>query len=354
MPQDSGIVGIDVGDKHCQVCTIDPDSGVVFENLRIPTKRASIIRHFKTSPMRITLETGPHSPWISRLLNDLGHEVIVANARAVRLIHGGPRKSDQLDAEKLARLARYDVKLLAPVEHRSEQSQADLACIRSRASLVQARTALINHVRGSVKAFGTRLPKCGAAVFAQRALERLPELLRPALEGVLKVIGELTREIKASDKRIEQLATEAYPATALLKRVGGVGSKTALTFVLTLEEPERFRKSREVGPYLGLTPGQWQSGDRDVRRRITKQGDGDLRWLLVQCANIILGPKVGDCDLKRFGERLLARGGPYARSKAVVAVARKLAVLLHRLWVTGEVYDPFFNSRRTQASAVGV
>ena len=352
MLNNAGIVGVDVGDRHCQVCTIDPNSGAVVEEKRILTSKRSIEKHFTTSPMRITLETGPHSPWISRLLSNLGHDVVVANAKAVRLVHGGPRKSDQLDAEKLARLARYDVKLLSPVTHRSEAAQADLALIRSREALVQTRTALINHVRGTAKAFGHRLPRSGAAVFHQRAMERLPELLHPALASVITVIGELSEKIKAFDKAIEQLAKVAYPPTKLLSQVHGVGAKTALSYVLTLEEPERFAKSREVGAYLGLTPGQWQSGDREVKRRITKQGDTHLRRLLVQCANVILGPKVGDCDLKRFGERLLARGGAHARGKAVVAVARKLAVLLHHLWVTGEVYDPLFNHRDDHVTAV--
>lgn len=342
------IAGLDVGDKHTQVCIIDPVSGDVLEESRVRTTPTGIERLFSGRPgMRVALETGTHSPWMSRSLSSCGHEVIVANPRQVRLIHSGHRKNDRLDAEKLARLARYDVKLLAPVEHRSEQAQADLAVIRSRDVLVKARTGLISHVRGVVKAFGHRIPKCSSKAFHKRAMEHLPEALTPALMPVIGMIENLTTSINAFDKKIEELCEQRYPETQLLRQVDRVGALTALTFVLTLESPERFAKSREVGPYLGLTPREHQSGDRSIPKRISKQGDEHVRWMLVNCAQQILGPKGQDCDLRRYGQRLLARGGAYAKKKAVTAVARKLAVLLHYLWSTGVVYDPDYNLKRS-------
>src|SRR5690625_4396682 len=343
MQQSSAItIGLDVGDKHSQVCIID-SSGESIEESRIPTTVKGIQRYFSSKgPAAVTLEVGTHSPWISRALKESGHEVIVANARKVRLIYGSTRKNDRLDAEKLARLTRYDTELLAPIEHRSAKAQAHLACIRSRDALVRTRTSLVVHVRGSVKAVGKRLPAGSTSSFPNRARENLPAELRPALEPVLDSIEALTDRIKQLDKEITEVAAREYPRTEFLQQVTGVGLLTALTFQLVIEDPDRFGKSREVGPYLGLTPGEHQSGDRNPKRRITKEGDTLLRRLLVQCAHYFIRSKT-DSDLKRAAERIMSRGGH--RSIAVTAVARKLAVLLHHLWVTGEIYEPLYNHR---------
>ena len=214
--------------------------------------------------------------------------------------------------------------------------------IRSRDALVSTRTSLVNHVRGMVKAFGARLSSCAASCFHKQAKAQLPALLKPALLPIIEMIASVNQQIKALNKQLENLAAEAYPETELLRQVRGVGLLTALSFVLTLEEPARFKKSRSVGPFLGLTPRKRQSGERDPNLPITKAGDIKLRRLLVQCAQYLLGPFGEDCDLRRYGESIKAKGGAYAKPRAVVAVARKLAVLLHHLWSTGEVYDPFF------------
>lgn len=345
MQQRSAVtIGLDVGDKYSQVCILDPITGSVLEESRIRTTPAGIRNYFASKqPALVTLEVGVHSPWISRELAGEGHAVIVANARNVRLIHGSSRKSDRLDAEKLARLTRIDARLLSPVQHRSAKAQGDLARVRSRDALVAARTALINHARGSVKAFGARLPSGSSEAFASKARENLPAELEPALAPVLASIEKLTASIRLVDKELAALAAD-YPSTAVLRQVGGVGLLTALTFQLVIEDPSRFAKSREVGPYLGLTPGERQSGDRNPKRRITKEGDPLLRRLLVQCAHHILRSK-SDSDLQRAGLRIMSSGGH--KSVAVTAVARKLAVLLHHLWVTGEVYEPLHNQPAT-------
>lgn len=340
-----------MGDRFSQVCLLDAVSGVVIEEARIGMTEVGISNYFRgRKPMRVALEVGTQSAWVSRAIEASGHQVLVANARQVRLIYAGKRKSDRVDAEKLARLARFDEKLLAPIRHRGEQAQVDLANIRSREALVQARTALVNHVRGTVKGFGTRLPKCTTAAFHVRAMEHLPAALRPALEPVVAVIAQLNERIKEFDKRILELSESNYPEAGVLRQVRGVGPITALSFVLTIDDPYRFGKSREVGPYLGLTPGQKQSGESDPQQRITKAGDVHLRKLLVQCAHFILGPFGSDSDLRRHGEKLAARGGPAAKKKALTAVARKLAVLLHHLWISGEVYEPLRNSKQAQRS----
>ena len=347
-------IGVDIGDRYSHLCLLDTETGDVVEEARIATKRAAFERRFSgNEPMRVAIEAGTHSPWISRLLEECGHQVLVANTRKLKLIYGEGRKTDRLDAENLARLARLDPKLLAPLRHRGETSQAHLALIRSRDALVRCRTRLVNHVRGSVKSFGERLPKCSAASFHKKVAERLPEALAPALEPVLETITDLTARIRAYDRELEALAEELYPQTRLLRQVPGVGTLTALAFVLTVEDPGRFDDSRVVGAYLGLVPAKDQSGDSDPQRRISKRGDRMLRRLLVGSAQYLLGPFGEDSDLRRHGEKLAARGGKSAKKRAVVAVARKLSVLLHRLWITGEAYEPLRNARRSQESLQG-
>jgi transposase len=191
--------------------------------------------------------------------------VLVANPRKTRLIYGGKRKTDKLDAHKLARLARLDPKLLYPLNHRGEDSQAHLAIIRSRQALVSARTQLVNHVRGAVKSFGARLPKCPSVSFHKKAAEHIPQALWPALGPLLESISSLTERIRDYDRQLETISNEQYPETELLRQVEGVGILTALTFVLTLEDPSRFARSRTVGAYLGLVPATEQSGDREIR-----------------------------------------------------------------------------------------
>jgi transposase len=341
--------GLDLGDKYSYLCLIDTLSGEVIEEGRLRTSPETFRRRFASEqPMRIAVETGTHSPWVSRLLRECGHEVLVANARKLRLIYANKRKTDEVDAENLARLARLDPKLLCPVEHRGEDSQAHLAIIRSRQALVGCRTQLVNHVRGAVKSFGHRLPKCPARSFHNRAPEHIPEALRPALEPILEQIASLTERIRRYDRQLETVSEERYPETQLLRQVEGIGPLTALTFVLTLEDPSRFAKSRSVGAYLGLVPARDQSGDRDPQKRISKEGDEMLRKLLVSSAHYVLGPFGSDSDLRRHGEKIASRGGKNAKKRAAVAVARKLCVLLHCLWVTGEVYDPLYDTHRRQ------
>ncbi len=341
--------GLDLGDKYSYLCLIDTQSGEVVEEGRLRTTPEALRRRFASEqPLRIAIETGTHSPWVSRVLEECDHEVLVANARKLRLIYANKRKTDEVDAENLARLARLDPKLLYPIEHRGEDSQAHMAIIRSRQALVGSRTQLVNHVRGAVKSFGARLPKCPARSFHKRASEHIPEALLPALGPILEQIGSLTERIRDYERQLEAISKERYPETDLLRQVEGIGPLTALTFVLTLEDPYRFAKSRSVGAYLGLVPASEKSGDRDPQRRISKEGDEMLRKLLVGSAHYILGPFGSDSDLRRHGEKIASRGGKNAKKRAVVAVARKLAVLLHRLWITAEVYDPLYNAHRSQ------
>jgi transposase len=340
--------GLDIGDKYSYLCLIDSEDGQVIEEGRLRTTPETFRRRFASEqpPMRIAIEAGTHSPWVSRLLEECGHEVLVANARKLRLIYSNKRKTDQIDAENLARLARVDPKLLYPLKHRGEASQAHMALIRCRQALVDCRTQLVNHVRGAVKSFGHRLPKCPARSFHKRASEHIPEALWPALEPILEQIASLTERIRQYDRKLETISKERYPETELLRQVEGIGTLTALTFVLTVEDPHRFEKSRSVGAYLGLVPATDRSGDSDPQKRISKEGDQMLRKLLVGSAHYILGPFGSDSDLRRHGQKIASRGGKNAKKRAAVAVARKLSVLLHSLWMSGEIYEPLRNAHR--------
>jgi transposase len=350
----SEVAGLDLGDKYSQLCVLDAQSGEVIEESRLRTTEEGIRRRFGHCPrMRIALEAGTHSPWVSRLLKELGLEVLVANPRKLRLVYENRRKDDRVDAAYLARLARMDPKLLAPLRHRGKTAQADLAVLRSRDALVQTRTRLVNHLRGVVKSLGGRMPKGPAESCNGRLAGSIPEPLRAALDPVLKTLGELTARIREYDKQIEAMARKKYPETARLTQVRGVGALTALAFVLTLEDPHRFKRSRTVGAYLGMVPGRDNSGETERRRHITKEGDAYVRWLLVQCAHYILGPFGTECDLRRYGERISQRGGKNGKKRACVAVGRKLGILLHRLWVSGEEYAPLHGTSKG-ANAAGL
>src|SRR5271169_2240958 len=339
-------IGLDLGDRNSWYCMVDEDGQIRLEQ-RVRTNAKALQEIFGALPRcRIALETGTHSPWISRLLHGLGHEVIVANARRVRLIGESRKKDDRLDAQTLARLARIDPQLLSPVKHRSAKAQADLTVIRARAGLVRARTALVNTARGLAKSYGERLRGCNVRNMNPEKAAGLSPELQTALEPLLTGIESLSEQIRECNERIEQLAQGSYPQVARLKQVKGVGTLIALTFLLTLEDAHRFRKSRDVGCYLGLQPGRRNSGQSEPQMHISKEGDPYLRTLLVQGAHHILGPFGADSDLRRWGLKLAERGGRSGKKRAIIATARKLAVLLHRLWVSGEAYEPLRNSRR--------
>ena len=351
LPQPKLTMGLDLGDRWSWYCVLDEAGNVVGEQ-RVSTSAKAMREVFGRMPhSRMALETGTHSPWVSRLLNELGQEVIVAHARNVRLIGESRCKDDRLDARTLARLARIDPQLLCPVKHRSAKAQADLTVIRARAGLVRARTALVNTARGLAKSYGERLRGCNVRNMNPEKAEGLSPELQAALEPLLAAAESLSERIREYNERIEALAERSYPEVALLKQVKGVGTLIGLTFLLTLEDPHRFRKSRDVGCYLGLQPGRRNSGQSQPQMHISKEGDPYLRTLLVQGAQHILGPFGPDCDLRRWGLKLAERGGKNGKKRAIIATARKLAVLLHRLWVSGEIYEPLHNSKAMLVSA---
>lgn len=345
-------VGLDLGDRTSRVYEVGAAGERVAE-ATIPTTRAGLTRHFAgRAACCVVLEVGTHSPWVARELAALGHDVVVANPGAMVRPARRRRRNDRLDAEFLARQGRADRRLLHPIRHRAPEGQRHLAVLRARDQVVRVRTKLINHVRGAVKSLGGRISRCSAEAFAKRAARELPPELAPAVTPLLELLAELTRRIAGYDRLIARAIDEHYPVAQRLQQPVGVGPVTALAYVLLVEDPTRFAKSRDVGAYFGLVPRLDESSSAQPQLRISKAGDELGRRLLVSAAQYILGPFGPECDLRRHGEAIAQRGGKNAKKRAVVAVARKLAVLLHRLWVSDRPYEPdHLHSRRRRRAA---
>lgn len=336
-------VGLDLGDRRHAVCVLDAKGGILKQET-ITNHRESLTALSRRHPRAlIAMEVGSHSPWISRLFKALGHRVLVANPRKIRAIYQNERKSDRKDAEILARLARSDEKLLHPVEHVAEEFQRDLLQIKLRDNLVRQRVDIISSVRFTLKSLGVMLPSPNSASFARHARNKLRNEhsgLLLLIEPSLCVLDAMTEQIRSLEKSIDEMAAEKYPESEFLTQITGVGTLTSLTFILTVGDPARFKRKRDVAAFLGLVPRRDQSGETDKQLRISKAGNTYLRKLLVGCAQYILGPFGPDTALKRKGIQLAERGGPRAKRKAVVAVARNLAVLLLTLWHDEAIYQP--------------
>src|ERR1039457_678053 len=348
-------VGVDLGDQWSNYCILDLEGETLAEG-QLRTTQEDLAEFFQAlNAARVVFEVGTHSPWVQEVIGGCGHEVLVASPRVMEGSKRRKRKSDRIDANKLARLGRGDPQSLYPIRHRSREVRQDLVVLRARDALVSVRTGLINTTRGLVKSMGTRLPRCSSPSFAQKVKDAIPVEVREALLPLVQLVETVNDCIARYDQKIEELGRKKYGHTTLLRQVKGVGPITSLAYVLTLEDPQRFASSREVGPYLGLVPKQEDSGDSQPQLGISKAGDRMLRRLLVGSSQYMLGAFGPDTDLRRYGLRLCERGGKNAKKRAVVAVARKLAVLLHHLWVTGDVYEPLHHSgaetRTAQARA---
>ena len=348
-------VGVDLGDRWSQYCILGLAGETLAEG-QLRTTQEDVREFFQALTVaRVVIEVGTHSAWVQDVITEWGHEVLVANPRLMEGSKRRKRKSDRIDANKLARLGRVDPQSLYPIRHRSREVRQDLVVLRARDALVSVRTELINTARGLVKSMGTRLPQCSSPSFAEKVKDAIPIEVREALLPLVELVERVNDCISKYDQKIEELGREKYGHTTMLRQVKGVGPITSLAYVLTLEDPQRFASSREVGPYLGLVPKQEDSGDSQPQLGISKTGDRMLRRLLVGSSQYMLGAFGPDTDLRRYGLRLCERGGKNAKKRAVVAVARKLAVLLHHLWVTGDVYEPLHHTgaetRTAQATA---
>ncbi len=327
--------GIDLHLKSSEVCVVD-ESGETSERAKIPTTEKSFVRWFGgREPMRICIEASGLSPWVGRILAGLGHEIIVANAQRVRLIAESTLKNDKVDAETLARLVRMDPALLCPIRHRREETQRLRGMLRVRRSMVNSRTACLNTARGLLRSFGYRVPgqrpeRLARALTTRKVPEELCRLVAPLVATAL----ELDEKVQALDGEVIA-AGRAFPEVERFQQVPGIGPLVALSYVLCIEDPSRFHGSRDIPSFLGLRPRMRESAERSHFGSITRHGDAEMRRLLVQAAHGCLRSRQ-DTELKRWAEQLAGRIG---KKKAVVALARKLAVLLHHLWASGEDYQ---------------
>jgi transposase len=334
-------IGCDLGDRETTICTLSAE-GKVTHRTEVKTDRDSLTRWFRNRPKaHVVMEVGTHSPWISGLARASGHRVTVINPHEFKLLSESRRKCDQGDAELLARAARADLGLVRPVTHRNEKTRADLTLLRTRDLLVRERSKLVSHVRGTLKSFGVKPGTCAPETFHQRVAPFVPELLKLALEPLLDQLGQLGQTLKKLDESIETTAKKHEKAVELLSSVPRVGTLTALAFCLVVEDPRRFKTSRDIGAYLGLTPRTRQSGDSDPQLGISKAGDALVRRLLVQCAHQMMFKNAPDSALKRWGVAKARSGGKNGKKRMAVALARKVAVVMHRLWVTGEPFKAF-------------
>jgi transposase len=334
-------IGLDLGDRRHTYCVLD-EAGKMAREGSLGNTREQLANMARSYPgATAVMEAGTHSPWVSRFLQELGLRVIVANPRKTRAIYQNERKSDRRDAMMLARLARMDPTLLHPVKHGSQEAQQDMLQLKLRDSLVRARVALINAVRFSLKSLGYPVSNPSSERFHKLVLREVPESIGEMIAHNVAAIAELTGRIKALDISISRLAAERYPQTIYLQQVSGVGPITSLYFVLKVGNPGRFQRTRDIGAFLGLCPKRDQSGETDKELRISKCGDRYLRRLLVSAAQYILGPFGADSALREHGLRLAQEGTAKAKKRAVVAVARKLAVLLLTLWKSREPYESF-------------
>ena len=338
-------IGIDLSPRKSSYCVMGTD-GKRGDEGTLAMDRGAVTEFFRAQPAsRVVLEACTSARWVTDVAKAYGHEVVVANPRTFLPIATSCRKSDRNDARTLADFGQFRPHLLNPVALRSESAQSARSILIARNTLVTCRTALVNAVRSMMRESGFPLPDCAPERFHVRVRNLIPQDKLIALGPLLCTLEGAAKEIAKYDATIKHLGDEVFPQTKLLQQIAGVGPITALGFVVTVGDPSRFPRSRDVAAYFGLTPRSQASGDKTPQLSISKCGDTFMRRLLVGSASYILRQGSPDTDLKRWGLAIRARGGQASKAKARTAVARKLAVILHRLWVTGEVYRPLRESQ---------
>lgn len=342
-------VGFDVSQKTIEifcVCGEKTSNGSV----KIANNKSAIqgfLQNFKKPrQVCVVMETGTHSAWLSRFIGNLGFEALVAHARDLALIYAADKKNDALDAEKLARLAQADRKLLHPIEHMDEERQKDLIILKSRALLVKQRTQTVNSIRGHMRSLGLDDSELTIKNMKKKALPGLPKEVQSLLAPLIQHLSYLNMGIEDFDRKIAQLCKK-YRTTELLRKVKGIGPEISLAFVLLVGDPRRFRNAASLASYFGLVPRQNQSGETDKPLGITKTGNTTMRALLIQGAQYILGPFGEDSELRDFGKRIESRGGKIAKRKARVAVARKIVTLFYALLTHPDIpYQTHYKVRK--------
>jgi transposase len=346
-------IGIDIGDKINFVCILNNKGEILFRK-EISNTKEDMREYFQSiEKASIVFEVGSHSPWISRLLIADGHDVFICNPRKLAAVSQNLKKSDEEDSLMLAQLLLTGKHLLSQVHHANEDKMRDFLLIKSRKALVKCRTILINTSRGVVKSFGERIsPNLTANAFHKYAGDSLTSESNEKIKDLIEVIGKTTEQILLYEKNIDTLIQNKYPVAQLLQSINGVGPLTSLTYVLTIDDPKKFPNSRTVGAFLGLVPRRDQSGNKDKQLPITKAGSKLLRSLLINCANYILSEKGEDNQIKRFGLKIRGDGTSKTKNnKAKVAVARKLSVIMHKLWITNKPFASILGKEKEKTSS---
>lgn len=333
-------IGLDIGDRFSRFAVVDA-AGVNLKEDRVPSTKAGLERVFKPlKGARLLMEVGTHSPWIQRTLLAIGIDARVCEARSAAEANRFGRKTDVRDARMLAELLRTDSHLVTLVQHRTLEEQRTWAVIQARTALVKTRTMLVNQIRGMSKSWGTRLEGCTSGAFNGKTWFQVPEDLRAALAPLYEQILNVSNAINGYDKKIAA-AVSKNPDAQLLAGIRGVGDLTALAVAMAIGNASRFRRSRDGGAYFGLVPKKRASGESDPQLGISKRGNATVRRLLVCAAHYILGPfnKV-DSDLRTSGLRIMGNGNDSRRKRrAVVAVARKLSVVMVAMLKSGMPYQ---------------
>lgn len=336
------VIGFDIGDRKSVAVSLDRQTGELRQLPPVPTSKKSVRAFFEAfeEPVTVIVEASTPARWIALAGRKCGHQVVVADPRRLAAVTENIRKSDEADAAMLARLGASDMQLLRETWVRDEAMSEDLAVVRMRDALVAARTLLVNACRSQAKSLGERLPSCSTKSFASKVLDGLPARLKPVLDDAITTIAAISAAIESHDERVTTICERRPAAKRLADEVPGVGELTALCYVLTIGDPARFGHVRDVAAYLGLVPQRSQSGSIDRQLPISKTGNGLLRRLLVQSAHHVMGPFGKESDLRASGLALAARGAKTGKKKAIVAVARKLSVVMLSIWRSGEAYEP--------------
>lgn len=334
---DMNYCGIDLASKSSSICIVDAQ-GTVLREVEVPTETGDFAKVLSDlGPLKVIVEASPLAEMAARLIEEQGHEAVVVDARLAKQLMKAKKKTDRRDARTLAEIGRSG--WYSAVHRKSPQARELRSLSQARRSVVKTRHAHTNTIRGLLRAQGLRLGKVSEGAFEQAVRElveqEVPGLI-PAMASLLTLRRHALEEEKRLTREIE-MRSQADEVTQRLQSVPGIGPMISVLYRATIDDPHRFGRGEEVADYLGLAPSINQSGEMAHRGRITKEGDHPLRWHLVEGAHVLL-TKGQDCALKRWGQALEKRKGS---AKAKVAVARKLAILLWRLWKEGEHFEAF-------------
>lgn len=332
-------LGIDLADRSAQFCVMTAEAGVAAEGkIELTPRKLGELWRAHGDVDVVVLEAGSPATWVTELLEGLGARVIVADPRKLKAVTESVRKSDVRDAQMLARLGLADEQLLSPTYVRPPEHRRAMTQLRVRDQVVRQRSSTIAEIRATVKLEGLRLRRCEAELVHEQEAG-LPEELAMVLAPLFATLRAQDAAVAAYDAQIAE-TSKRFPAAALLDEIDGVGPITALAFVVVVGDPARFRHTRDIGAYLGLVPRRDQSGQSDPSRRITKAGCGFLRRLLVQCAQVLCRPVGKDSALRRRTAAMLERRGKAGKRQVVVAVARRLSVVMLSMLKSQQRWQP--------------